>query len=141
MHGVAFRATITLLVFQEILVSILFSIHRGSPPCNRVAFVALVSLLGLSSTAYAQPAPAAAPSVKPATAQAPAFRSAFEGYQPYTDDGAPEWKKANDAVGQIGGWRAYAREAQGNRASGTKGEEKNPDQGAQTDPHAGHAKP
>jgi hypothetical protein len=131
-----------LLVFQEIFLSIHFNIHRGSPSNCRAAFFALVSLTSLSSIAHAQTTPAAAPSMKQAPAEAPVFRSAFEGYKPYTDDGAPEWKKANDAVGQIGGWRAYAREAQGNQASETKGEEKSPGQPAQAtppDPHAGHA--
>jgi hypothetical protein len=133
-----------LLVFQEIFLSIHFNIYRGSSSGKRVAFIALLSLLGLSSVASSQTAPAAVPSMKQALPQPPAFRSAFEGYQPYTDDGAPEWKKANDEVGKIGGWRAYAREAQGNQASETKGEEKSPGQPAQAtplDPHAGKAKP
>jgi hypothetical protein len=137
-----------LLVFQEILVSIPFNIHRGSSFRCRMAFVALLSLPGLSSIAHAQTSPAAAPSMKQAPAEAPAFRSAFEGYKPYTDDGAPEWKKANDAVGQIGGWRAYAREAQGNEKVDEKVDEKadeksqgQPAKTTQPDPHAGHAKP
>jgi hypothetical protein len=127
-----------LLVFQEILVSIPFNIHRGSRSSGRAAFIAVLALLGLSSMVHAQTAPAAAPSTKQATAQAPAFRSALEGYRPYTDDAAPEWKKANDAVGEVGGWRVYAREAQGD----VKGEEKRQGQPVQTtqpDPHAGHA--
>ena len=40
-----------------------------------------------------------------------AFKSAFEGYQPYTDDQTGNWRQANDTVARIGGWRAYAREA------------------------------
>ncbi len=39
------------------------------------------------------------------------FQSAFEGYKPYTDEKAGNWVKANDRVGKIGGWRAYAKEA------------------------------
>jgi hypothetical protein len=118
-----------------------FNIHQGSRPRWRLAFVAFVSILGFGCIAYAQTTPAAAPSMKQAPAQAPAFRSAFEGYQPYADDGAPEWKKANDEVGKIGGWRAYAREAQGNQKS--EGQSSRPETmsttAPQPDPHAGHA--
>lgn len=42
-----------------------------------------------------------------------AFKSAFEGYQPYTDDKTGNWKEANDTTARIGGWRAYAKEAAG----------------------------
>ena len=41
----------------------------------------------------------------------PAYRSALEGYQPYTDKKVGNWKEANDNVGRIGGWREYAKEA------------------------------
>ena len=42
-----------------------------------------------------------------------AFKSAFENYQPYTDDKTGNWKQANDTTARIGGWRAYAKEAAG----------------------------
>lgn len=42
----------------------------------------------------------------------PAWRSAFEGYQPYTEAPLASWRESNDQVGRIGGWRAYAREVQ-----------------------------
>lgn len=49
----------------------------------------------------------------PAPGQAPiAWRSAFEGYQPHTEAPVASWREANDTVGRVGGWRAYAREAQ-----------------------------
>lgn len=32
--------------------------------------------------------------------------------QPLNDEKVTSWKTANDKVGQIGGWRAYAKEAQ-----------------------------
>ena len=41
----------------------------------------------------------------------PAYRSALEGYQPYTDEKIVNWKEANDNAGRIGGWREYAKEA------------------------------
>lgn len=69
---------------------------------NTRFFIALWSLSSLA--AFAQPAP-----------QPPAFRSAFEGYQPDLDnqgDGARvDWKAANDTTARVGGWRVYAKEA------------------------------
>ena len=48
------------------------------------------------------------------TANALALRydSAFSRYKPYRDEKATPWREANDTVTQIGGWRAYAKEAQ-----------------------------
>jgi hypothetical protein len=71
----------------------------------------LVSLCSLSGIAAAQtPAPVSAmPEIaKPAALP---YRSAFEGYKPYTDDKLLSWKEVNDNTGRIGGWRVYAREA------------------------------
>lgn len=86
-----------------------------------------------------------------ATVPAPlTFRSVFEGYQPFTDEKVGNWKQANDTVGEIGGWRAYAKEASQNA-----GQAQSPHQGhGQTpaqpqagqpparaaNPHAGHGK-
>jgi hypothetical protein len=39
------------------------------------------------------------------------FNSIFAGYQAYTEQAVGSWREANDNVGRIGGWRAYAREA------------------------------
>ena len=39
------------------------------------------------------------------------YRSAFTGYQPFDEQKIMPWRDANDTVGRIGGWRAYAREA------------------------------
>ena len=53
--------------------------------------------------------------VLPAVAAAPAptpYKSAFEGYQAYSDDPMVNWKAANDDVARIGGWREYAKQAQ-----------------------------
>ncbi|HYW56620.1 MAG TPA: hypothetical protein VE934_06655 [Polaromonas sp.] len=97
---------------------------------RQLPWQALVLLSVGASFANAQaPAPAA-----PAAAPAP-YRSSFDGYQPYTDEKAVNWKEANDEVGRIGGWRAYAKEAQGPAAQGT------PAAGTAADPHAGHGKP
>ena len=46
-------------------------------------------------------------------ASAPAgWPSAFDGYRRFADAPAADWRAANDTVGRIGGWRAYAREGQ-----------------------------
>ncbi len=82
-------------------------------------------LLGVAA-AYAQPAPATPPPANPApdpqTTPAP-FQSALDGYQPYADERTLDWRQANELTAQIGGWRAYAREAA---------------QTGDADPHAGH---
>lgn len=60
-----------------------------------------------SMAAHAQPAPrppAQSASLAP-------FQSAFDGYLPYADEPTADWKAANDTTARIGGWRAYAKEA------------------------------
>ena len=72
------------------------------------------------------------------------YTSPIADYQPFVDGKITSWKAANDKVGQIGGWRAYAKEAQqpdntpvpttvqkpvGNNVDAIK-----------PDPHAGHKK-
>jgi hypothetical protein len=48
-----------------------------------------------------------------ATAPVPplAYRSTLRAYRRIDQDSALAWREANDQVGRIGGWRAYAREA------------------------------
>jgi hypothetical protein len=58
--------------------------------------------------AFAQPnQPAAA-----APQQAAPYRSALEGYRPFSEEKVAPWAASNEAVRNAGGWRAYAREAQ-----------------------------
>lgn len=64
----------------------------------------------VASAAAAQPAPVPAP--VPAVG-VPAYQSAFEGYQAFADEKPIAWQQANETVRQRGGWKAYAREAQG----------------------------
>jgi len=47
------------------------------------------------------------------TVQVPSavYRSAFAGYHGFAEQKVADWRESNDKVGQIGGWRAYAREA------------------------------
>ena len=69
-------------------------------------FIVAFGLFGLASLpVHAQPT-----ATRPASTPA-AFQSAYEGYQPYTDDKTVDWKAANDTTARIGGWRAYAKEA------------------------------
>ena len=90
------------------------------------------------SQVYAQPA---APS---SGASALEFRSAFEGYKPYTDEKIIDWKRANDNVGKIGGWREYAREAsqpETATAPAAIPATTDPKADLKADPKAGSAKP
>lgn len=62
----------------------------------------------------------------------PPYRSALEGYQPYTDEKIVNWKEANETAGRIGGWREYAKEA---------GESESPVAEPKPDPAAASATP
>lgn len=88
------------------------NIHLNSHSPAVIALLA-VSLWTAQATAQTNAA-ALTQSVTPAAASNAApmpYRSALDGYQPYTDEKIVDWKDANDTVGQIGGWRAYAKEA------------------------------
>lgn len=91
-----------------------------SLPVRRLACLTFLAALG----ANAQTAPGA-------TAAAQAYRSALEGYQPFNEEKVLPWKQSNDTVGRVGGWKAYAQEAQGESAA-------TPAKPAAADPHAGH---
>jgi hypothetical protein len=53
-----------------------------------------------------------------ATAQSnPNYTSPIADYQKFVDEKVLPWKAANDKVAEIGGWRAYAKEAQANAAA------------------------
>lgn len=58
------------------------------------------------------------------------YTSALATYQGYTDQAVQYWREANDRVGRIGGWRAYAKEAATGQAA--------PDTPPAPNPHAGH---
>lgn len=84
---------------------------------------AQISAVAAVKPVASAPAPDAAP---------PAYRSAFEGYQRYTDEKTVNWKEANDATARIGGWREYAKEASQSQP---------PDGSAKLDSGAAPAKP
>ncbi len=77
------------------------------------------ALAALACTATAQTPPSAGSKPPPpnpldARASVPAvvYTSALARYRRTADDAAIPWREANDTVARIGGWRAYAREAQ-----------------------------
>jgi len=69
----------------------------------------------------AQPAgaPATAAPAPARNADAVGYRSAFDGYRRYGEQPLMSWREANDIVGRIGGWQAYAREGQGGPVAGS----------------------
>ena len=68
-------------------------LHSAGP--RRAASIALIALAAALSAGAAEVS----------------FRSVLEGYQPFSDEPVGSWREANDTVGRIGGWRAYAKEA------------------------------
>ena len=62
--------------------------------------------------------PAASAASSPAASARLGYRSAFDGYRSFNDQPVVSWREANDLVGRIGGWQAYAREGQGGAAGG-----------------------
>lgn len=75
-----------------------------------------LTLLAAASTAQPQGQASQAPRADPLDAQAPVppatYQSPLAGYRRLGEDRPVPWKEANETVNRIGGWRAYAREAQ-----------------------------
>lgn len=70
-------------------------------------------LLAAASLAQAQGTPGRADPLEPqAGVPAAAYTSPLAGYRRLGDDTRVPWPQANQTVNRIGGWRAYAREAQ-----------------------------
>lgn len=85
-------------------------------------------LFGISvcvSTALATTS-AATPDPTDASAAVPAmkYESPFATYRQLGEDKSTVWRDANDTVGKIGGWRAYAREAARSREAEEAGKPK-----------------
>lgn len=68
-------------------------------------------LLVLSSTAATAQTDAIDPVVGAAAPSPLPYTSTLSAYQAYADQPVQPWREANDRVGQIGGWRTYAKEA------------------------------
>lgn len=77
--------------------------------------VPVVALLAAASITHAQGSPGSTERADPLDAQArvPAvtYSSSLAGYRRLGDDKRIDWKRANETVNRIGGWRAYSREA------------------------------
>ncbi len=76
------------------------------------ALAAAMALTGAAQAQSAQPPRSADPLNPRAAVPPPAYRSALHGYRTWAEVQATPWRAANDEVARIGGWRAYAREAQ-----------------------------
>lgn len=78
--------------------------------------IPVVALLAAASIVQAQGTPARTERADPLDAQVrvpvATHSSALSSYRRLGDDKRIDWKEANAAVNRIGGWRAYAREAQ-----------------------------
>jgi len=74
------------------------------------------ALCALAFAATAQTPPATSRKVDPldASAAVPAatYETSLSRYRRAGDDKAIPWRESNDTAARIGGWRAYAREAQ-----------------------------
>lgn len=46
------------------------------------------------------------------------YRSSLADYRGLSDEKLTPWKETNDNVGRVGGWRAYAKEAQAPESAG-----------------------
>ena len=83
----------------------------------KAAMLPFIAFAGIQ-LARAEPPPAAQaqrpdPSEAGFVVPAVVYQSAFSDYKRLGADKAIPWKAANDEVANIGGWRAYAKEARG----------------------------
>jgi len=99
------------------------------------------ALLLLSGMAFAQSNSEPTRSALPSKLM---YESPLRAYKAYADQPIESWREANDRVGRIGGWRAYAREIQtGVPAQDLPAPAKAPADAPKApvpaaDPHAGH---
>ena len=84
-----------------------------------------------TGAAFAQ-APADTEAPQPSLPTKLQYSSAIGAYQTYADQQVQSWREANDRVGQIGGWRAYAKEIKTGQPASAK------DTAPASDPHSGH---
>lgn len=77
----------------------------------------LTTFVALTAGAQNSQGPAPVPTQTPALP----YNSAMEGYKPFADEKPTPWRAANATVDQRGGWRAYAKEAAGEDATGPSG--------------------
>jgi hypothetical protein len=91
-------------------------------------------VLSLGGTSLAQ---TAADATRPALPSKLQYVSPLRAYKAYTDQPVESWREANDRVGRIGGWRAYAKEIQTGEAAKQAPQEPAKGAASPADPHAG----
>jgi hypothetical protein len=74
-------------------------------------FVALCLLVGTTSHAQPQPPQKADPLDAKASVPRVEYTGSLARYKRYSEEPVGSWRKANETVNAIGGWRSYAREA------------------------------
>lgn len=100
---------------MSLFVSPAFAGNRRRPKPCAMPSTSLALLLFATLTAQVLPAAnAATPDPLDPKASVPAlsYESSFSQYRRLGDEKPVSWRDANDTVTRIGGWRAYAREAQ-----------------------------
>ena len=88
---------------------------------RRFLVLGTLSIAVAAPLAWAQPASnSAKPDPQDAKASVPRviYKSSLANYRAFPDEKLTSWKEANDNVGRIGGWRAYAKEAQEPESAG-----------------------
>jgi len=84
----------------------------GSVLFRRSACAVALLLTAACSTPDSQASKASSNAATTSASRPPiVYRSAFDGYQSDKELKAESWKRANDTVHTIGGWRSYARES------------------------------
>jgi hypothetical protein len=80
---------------------------------HRIIWATSLAIL-VASVAKAQPVVESESLQNTVTPEVPIvqYKSAFSNYVPYSEQEIVSWRQANDLVGEIGGWRTYAKEAQ-----------------------------
>jgi len=96
-------------------------------PLNRFPLV-LASIVALAIVAPVVSADESGS--KPSLPATLRYVSPLASYSRYVEQPVGSWREANDQVGRVGGWRAYASEAQ--KEPPAEGSAK------KADPHAGH---
>ena len=76
--------------------------RRHFPGCIALLGAFLVTIFGVDKPANAEP-----------VILFQEYRSVFDKYEEWEWLDFEDWQKANDNVGDIGGWQFYAREAEG----------------------------
>ena len=78
-----------------------------------------LSIAAAAPMAWAQSAPDKPDPLDAHASVPPAiYRSSLSDYRLLSDEEVTSWKESNDKVGRIGGWRAYAKEAQAPEPAG-----------------------